>query len=63
LISISRIMIDYGFCLRYLPFMSIQTNEVHLFIFLLLKSSDLSEILVILEIHHIDVVPWSIYYH
>jgi hypothetical protein len=56
-------MIDYGFCLRYLPFMSTQTNEVYLFIFLLLKSSDLSEILVILEIHHIDVVPWSIYYH
>jgi hypothetical protein len=63
MITIRRIIIDFGFCPRYPPVMSTQTNEVHLLIILLLKASDLSEILVILEIHHIDVVPWSIYYH
>ena len=63
MISISWIIIHYGLSPGKPPVISTETKEVHLLLLLLLQPSYLSEILVILEIHHVDVVPRSIDHH
>lgn len=63
MISICWIILHYCLSPGKPAVISTHTNEVYLLLFLFLQASYLSEILVILKIHHVDVVSRSINHH